>query len=153
MSLATITWKDFSNENSVTQFNLEDPSGAAYDWAALETSLDTVGDAFEALTYCTRGKEQINAQVALGSPAIPADEEAQRELALRIFYFDTTTGKKYQMSLPGPRLDLMVSAGFDIVDWAGTEMATLETAFEANVLSPDGNAVQIITGSIVGRHN
>jgi hypothetical protein len=41
----------------------------------------------------------------------------------------------------------------DVVDWGGAEMAALETAFEANVLSPDGNAVQIDKGVLIGRRN
>lgn len=153
MSKATIRWRDYSGEYSSTAFNLDDPSGATYDWAALEGALDAVGDAMEAVTFCTRGKESIAAQVTLGSDAYPTDEEAQRELALRIFYQDDVTGKKYHVSLPGPQLPLMVSLGFDVVSWSGAEMIALETAFEANVLSPDGNAVSIVTGTIVGRRN
>lgn len=153
MSKGSIRWRDFSGEYSSTSFNLATPTGAAYDWDGLEAQLDAVGDAMEAVTFCTRGKEQISVSAALGSDALPVDEEAQRELALRIFYQDTVTGKKYHVSLPGPQLALMASAGFDVVDWSGAEMAALETAFETNVLSEAGNAVTILTGVIVGRRN
>lgn len=153
MSKASIRWKDFSHEYSSTAFNVEDPSGAAYDWAALEASVDAVVDAMEAVTYCSRGREQITVKAAIGTEVGPADEEAQRELGLRIFYQDDVTNAKYHVTVPGPRLDLMASAGFDVVDWSGAEMIALESAFEANVLSPVGNAVSIITGTIVGRRN
>lgn len=153
MSKATIRWKDYSDEYSSTAFEVATPSGASYDWAALETSIDAVVDAMEAITFCSRGKEQVMVVAALGTETRPADEEAQRELGLRIFYQDDVTLKKYHVTVPGPRLSLMASAGFDVVDWSGAEMVTLETAFEANVLSPVGNAVSIITGTIVGRRN
>lgn len=153
MSKATIRWKDFSDEYSSTAFNVADPSGAVFDWDALAADVDAVVDAMEAVTFCSRGKEQITVKTALGTEARPADEEAQRELGLRIFYQDDVTLKKYHMTLPGPQLPLMVSAGFDVVDWSGAEMVALETALESNVLSPDGNAISILTGTIVGRRN
>lgn len=153
MSKASIRWRDYSGEYSSTAFNVATPSGATYDWDALAASIDAVGDAMEAVTFCTRGKEQVSVATAIGSDAYPVDEEAQRELALRIFYQDDVTGKKYHVSLPGPQLPLMVSLGFDVVSWSGAEMVALESAFEANVLSPDGNAVSIVTGTIVGRRN
>ena len=153
MSLATIKFLDFSDEVSTVSFNVATPSGAAYDWAALAASVDAVGDAIEAVTLCTRSKEQVNVALQAGSLARPSSESAQRELGLRIFYVDDTTQKKYHVTIPGPDVSLMASPGFDIVDWSGAEMVTLETDFEANVLSPDGNAVSILTGKIVGRRN
>ena len=153
MSLATVKWLDYSDEVSTTSFNVATPSGAAYDWAALEASIAAVRDAMVAVSLCTRSKEQVNVTTDLGSQARPTDEEAQRELGLRIFYVDNVTQKKYHVTVPGPNVALMASPGFDIVDWSGAEMAALETAFEANVLSPDGNAVSILTGKIVGRRN
>jgi len=153
MSKASIRWKDYSDEYSSTAFEVATPSGGAYDIDALEASIDAVVDAMEAVTFCSRGKEQYSVVSALGTETRPADEEAQRELGLRIFYQDDVTLKKYHVTVPGPRLSLMASAGFDVVDWSGAEMVTLESAFEANVLSPVGNAVSIITGTIVGRRN
>lgn len=153
MSLATIQFLDISREKSSVAFNVATPSGAAYDWDALAAVVDTVADAIEAVCLCTRGPESLRVEMAAGSVATPSDDFAQRELGLRIFYIDTTTNKKYHVTIPGPDASLMVSSGFDEVDWSGAEMAALETAFEANVLSPDGNAVQITTGKIVGRRN
>lgn len=153
MSLATIQFLDISEEKSSVSFNVGTPSGASYDWDALAAVVDTVGDAIEAVTLCTRGPETLRVPLAAGSVTLPTDEFAQRELGLRIFYHDTTNNKKYHVTIPGPDASLMVTQGFDYVDWSGTEMAALETAFEANVLSPDGNAVQIDKGVIVGRRN
>lgn len=153
MSLATIQYLDYSNERSSVAFNVADPSGAAYDWDALVAIVDGIGDLIDDVCLCTRGNDSLRMVVQTGSAAIPADEEAQRELGLRIFYIDTTTQKKYHFTIPGPAVALMVQPGFDQVDWSGTEMAALEVGLEANMLSPDGNAIQLINGYIVGRRN
>lgn len=153
MSLATISYLDFSGEKSSVSFNLPDPSGATFDWAALVADLDGIGDLIDAVCLCTRGNDSLRVVAQVGSQALPADEEAQRELGLRIFYIDTTTQKKYHITIPGPNLALMVSAGFDQVDWSGTEMAALEAGLEADMLSPAGNAISVVSGYVVGRRN
>lgn len=153
MSKVTVKFLDFSDEVSNVAFHMADPSGAAYDWDALAADISTVSDAIAAVSLCTQSKEQINVDVAAGSLTRPSDEHAQREAGLRVFYVDTTTQKKYHFTIPGPDNSLMASAGFDVVDWSGAEMVTLETALEANVLSPDGNAIAILTGKIIGRRN
>lgn len=153
MSLATIQYLDYSGEKSNVSFNVPTPSGASYDWASLAAQVDAVGDAIDAVCLCTRGPDSLNVKIQDGSVAFPSDENAQREAGLRIFYHDTVNNKKYHVTIPGPDKSLMAVQGTDVVDWAGTEMAALETAFEANVLSPDGNAVQIDLGRLVGRRN
>ena len=153
MAKVNLRFLDFSDEASQVAFNVADPSGAAYDWAGLVTAIGVVTTAIEAVTLCTRSTESISIKTDLGSLVRPTDEEAQREMALRVFYVDNTTQKKYHLTIPGPQVDLMASAGFDVVDWSGTEMAALETALEAGILSPDGNAISILTGKIVGRRN
>jgi hypothetical protein len=153
MALATIQYLDYSGERSSVSFNVEDPTGAAYDWDALVATVDGIGDLIDAICLCTRGNDSLRSVVQVGSVAIPADEEAQRELGLRIFYQDTTTQKKYHFTIPGPALALMVQPGFDQVDWQGAEMAALEAGLESDMLSPDGNAIQLINGFIVGRRN
>ncbi len=45
MSLATIQFLDFSGEKSSVAFNLVTPTGATYDWDALEAILDGIADA------------------------------------------------------------------------------------------------------------
>lgn len=153
MSLATIQFLDFSGEKSSVAFNLVTPSGATYDWDALEATLDTIGDAIEAICLCTRGPENIRVEAAPGSVTLPTDEEAQRELALRIFYHDDTSNKKYHVSIPGPDLAQMAVAGQDVVDFSAGAMATLLAALESDMLSPEGNAIVVDKGVIVGRRN
>ena len=152
-SLYSMGFLDFSDEKSSVSFPVATPSGAAYDFDAFVATLDAIGDAVEAISLCTRGKESVLVDVAAGSITLPADAHAQREVGLRIFYHDATTQKRYHVTIPGPDLDTVASQGYDNVDWSITEMATLETALEANMLSPVGNAIVIDSGRIVGRRS
>lgn len=153
MSLATIQYLDYSGEKSLVSFNVDTPSGASYDWASLVAKVDAVGDAIDAVCLCTRGPDAVRTTVQAGSASYPSDENAQREAGLRIFYHDTTTQEKFHITIPGPDKSLMAVQGTDVVDWSGTEMAALETALEANMLSPNGNAIQIDKGVLIGRRN
>lgn len=153
MAKVTLTYLDYSREQSQVSFNVADPSGATFDWAGLATTIDAVNDAIEAVTLCTRGPESITVELAAGSDLLPADADAQREAGLRIFYTDQVNGRKGHMTVPGPDKSLMAQQGFDEVSWAGAEMSALESAIETNVLSRDGNAIQISKGVLVGRKN
>lgn len=153
MAKVTLRYLDFSREYSTVSFNLGDPSGAAFDWSAFAGVIDTVNDAIEAVTLCTRGPESVFVELAQGSALLPADEDAQREAGLRIFYSDTVNGRKGHMTIPGPDKSIMAQQGFDEVSWADAAMVTLESAIEGNVLSRDGNAISIDKGVLVGRRN
>ena len=153
MSKVTLSYLDYSAESSRTGLYFADPAGAAFDWAGLATAVDAVNDAVEAVTLCIRGPEAISVQLAVGSAATPTDQDAQRENGLRVFYQDQTNGRKGNFTIPGPDKSLMGIQGTDLVDWSGTEMAALETAIEANCLSRDGNAIQILYGKLIGRNN
>jgi len=153
MSKVTLSYIDHSGEKSSVSFNVETPSGAAYDWAALAAVIDSVNDAIEAVTLCTRGPESIFVQLTAGSITLPTDEDAQREAGLRVFYHDTTNNRKHTLTIPGPDKSLMAAQGFDLVSWSGAEMVALESAIETNVLSRDGNAVSIDKGVLIGRRN
>ncbi len=152
-SLYSMAFLDFTNEKSSVSFPCATPSGAAYDFDAFVVTLDAIGDAVAAVSLCTRGKESALVDVAAGSVSLPSDAHAQREVGLRVFYHDTTTNKKYHLTIPGPDLDLVATQGYDDVDWSITELAALETALEANMLSPVGNAIEIDSGRIVGRRS
>lgn len=153
MAKVTLSYRDYSSEVSRTGLYFADPSGAAFDWSAFAAAIDTVNDAVEAVTDCVRGPEAVSVQLAAGSSATPTNEDAQRENGLRVFYQDQVNGRKGNFTIPGPDKSLMGVQGTDLVDWSGTEMAALETAIEANCVSRDGNAIQILYGKLIGRNN
>lgn len=82
----------------------------------------------------------------------PASGYAQRELAIRFTYVDTTTTKKYQFTIGGPD-ELIIQSGTDIVDLGNLLIAAFITGFEANCVSPEGNGVNVLGARIVGRAN
>lgn len=153
MTLVNAQYLDYSGEKSSVAFNVVTPSGAAFDWAAWDLMIDGIVDTIDDVSLCRGGPTSARTQLSTGSQELPADEEAQRESGLRIFYYDTTTQAKYHLTIPGPEHALMAVQGQDQVDLTGTEMAALVTAFEANVKSPTGGAIEISKGVLVGRRN
>lgn len=98
----------------------------------------------------TNVQASITAHQATGS--IPADATAQRETAIRFTYIDNVTNKKYRFDIPAPA-DAYVPTGSDDVNMAAAVVQAFKTIFEANCVSPDGNAVTLLYGKFVGRRN
>lgn len=153
MTLVSASYLDYSGERSSVSFNVATPSGATFDYDAWDLVIDGITDVIDAVSIMRRGPVNARTLIDTGSHELPADEEAQRELGLRIFYYDETTLKKFHLTIPGPELALFVIPGTDVVDLTGTEMAALVTEFESNVLSPDLNAIEITHAAVVGRRN
>jgi hypothetical protein len=144
---------DFSGEKSIVQWSATEITGGAFDMASWEVAADDLADAIMDLTDCTRGRELFSGHVAEGSEALPAIATAQREVGIRVFYQDDTTGKKYHLTIPGPQVEDYPDAGSDDIDLASTDMAAFVTLFESNALSEAGNAVTVYGARLVGRRN
>lgn len=144
---------DFSGEKSVVQWSAAEITGAAFDVTSWKTAADDLADAIMTLTDCTRGKEQFSSVAAQGAETLPSIATAQREVGLRIFYQDTTTGKKYHLTIPGPQVEDYPDAGSDEIDLTSTDMAAFITLFESNAESEAGNAVEVYAARLVGRRN
>ena len=98
----------------------------------------------------TRTTASILAESSPGS--LPSDPSAQREIALRFIYSDDVTGESYRFDVPGPDPALR-TPGTDTCDMTQTEIADFVTAFEANCVSPDNNAVTVQRAYFVGRNS
>ncbi len=144
---------DFSGEKSVVQWSGPLLDGAAFDITAWLIAMDIIADAVIALTDCTRGKEQFSSVAQQGSEVLPAIATAQREVGLRVFYQDDTTGKKYHLTIPGPQVEDYPAAGTDDIDITAGDIAAFVTAFEANAESEAGNSVTVYAARLVGRRN
>lgn len=148
-------WIDHSAEGSRTQLhfpeletdgsNLDAILGVTGDANVMRLALDVVSKLNE-----TRVTAGILVHTAVGS--IPADATAQREIAARMTYVDNVTTKKYRFDIPAPDDDF-VPTGSDDINMAAAVWVTFKTAFEASCVSPDGNAVTLISGRIVGRRS
>ncbi len=86
-----------------------------------------------------------------GDPA-PVVATAQRELGLLVTYQDTVTGKKYRITIPGPKWATIGQAGTDSVNTAAPLWTAFVTAFEAHAVSEFGNAITVVSGRLVGRN-
>lgn len=144
---------DFSGEKSVVQWSGAEITGAAFDVTAWKTAQDTIADAIMDLTDCTRGKEQFSSIAQQGAETLPAIATAQREVGLRIFYQDDTTGKKYHLTIPGPQVEDYPDSGTDEIDITTGDMAVFVTQFEAAAESEAGNSVTVYAARLVGRRN
>jgi hypothetical protein len=149
----SLTLLDYSGEKSVVSWNGPLVTGAAFDIDAWLASMEDVADAIMNLTDCTRGKEQYHGVFNAGSDTLPAVATAQREVAIRIFYADDTTGKKYSLSIPGPEVAEYPAAGGDDIDITAGDMAAFVTAFENYAESEQGNSVTVYAAKLVGRRN
>jgi hypothetical protein len=82
----------------------------------------------------------------------PASAYAQRENKWLIRYTDDTLNTRHTLEIGGPDLSLTTADG-KTLDVSGGAGAAFVTAFEANALSPAGNAVTFVSATHVGRNN
>jgi len=115
-------------------------------------SIAVVGSALALLTKCRQAKDTLSIQVGAGLTGLPTAADAQREWAIRWQYQDNTTLKFFRFDSPAP-IDAVVQDGTDVIDMTNALVIAFKTAFEADCVSPDGNAVTLLSGRIVGRRN
>ncbi len=144
---------DFSGEKSVVQWSGPEITGAAFDVTSWKAAQDAIADAILDLTDCTRGKEQFSSIADQGSEVLPSIATAQREVGIRIFYQDDTTGKKYHLTIAGPEVAEYPAAGSDEIDITAGHLAVFVSAFETNAESEAGNSVTVYAARLVGRRN
>ena len=82
----------------------------------------------------------------LASP--PASQLAQRENKYMCQYHDTTTGKKFRAEFPCADL-LELPSGEEELDLLAGNGATLKSAFEALVVSPDDETHTVVLDRVV----
>jgi hypothetical protein len=89
------------------------------------------------------------------SGANATDQSAQREIKMLVRYTDVTSGKLYRVTYPTLDLSIagLLTPGTDYLNRETTEVAAFESAFEAYVSSPEGNAVAIQSIQFVGRNS
>lgn len=145
MSTLRVTMTDKSNETSTVKLNVAD--------AITDADITVLYAALANVTIGTRGTAFLDQSVAKdqGSSAIPAADFAARETKWLCSYTDDVTGRGYRKEIPTADLAIRVS---------GTELADLSTggglawknAWDAHVLSPNGNATTLQAMKHVGRN-
>lgn len=151
----SLTFLDASGEKStVTYYTAALDAGNI---AAIENNADfavaaTLAANIASCSLCTPISSQIADEVAKAAQTPPGSNYAQREIGLLVTYSDTVTGKTYHMTIPGPDWANMGLAGSDQVDPADAAWLAFVADFEAGAVSPDGNAITVAGGRLVGRN-
>lgn len=149
-----MSFEDYSGEMSRTDFFMN-VAGTDYAAVIAEAAKGTAGSVTAeicGLSDCVCQISDIQAlSTKYGDPA-PTVATAQRELGLLIIYTDTVTGKKYRMTIPGPKWATIGQAGTDMVNTSAALWTAFVTAFETHAVSEVGNPVTVTSGRLVGRN-
>jgi len=149
VSQQSISFLDYSNERSNSRFNVILLTAANYvAWSAALTALYT---AIQGITLGTLDKDRRIATVIEYSPVPPADVNAQRERKWLVRYTDNVTGVLYRNELPTADLSLLSGNSDMITVFPAGVLLDFKNAFQAAVVSPDGNAVTLVSLEHVGK--
>jgi len=154
-SVVHFSYRDRSGELTRSQVHFAPVDDGADNSAILDPAtgaIAVVGTALSLLTKCVQAGTTLSNKLSNGTAGLPVAADAQREWAIRWKYQDSVTGKFYRFDTPAP-IDAVVVAGTDAIDMANALVIAFQAAFEADCLSPDGNAVELLSGQIVGRRN
>jgi endoglucanase Acf2 len=148
ISVFSIQFQDHSKEYSNVSIFLEDVT--ALNMAALNVELQALLATIENIILCEPASSGLSVLTTLYDDGVPVSPWAQREIALQVGYHDTTTMKKYHITLPGINWEAIGGQG-DEVDYADLGWVAFATAFNLTARSPAGNAVLVDYGRLVGR--
>lgn len=148
-SRTNFTITDYGQERSSFAVVGADISSANYD--AQQVEVIALSDAVEDIIIGQLTKREFTASVAFPDTAPVTNQFAQRELKWFVTYSDTVTGKLQSVEIATPDLALLV-AGSDLMNVSAGAGAAFVTAFEAFVLSADGNPVTVESVRLVGRN-
>lgn len=124
---------------------------------AFATDYDDFTTALDAIIRGVIRTEVIKYRDDLVSGALPASQDARRELKMLVRYTGDTTGDRFTMEIATPDLSALTlesgDANFVQLADAGV-MAAFVTEFESIVRSPDDptETVTVINAQIVGRN-
>lgn len=159
-SQLSLTYIDHGGERAVMTGNI--PVVTAANLAATNTLVNNLVAAIDDIIFGNLNKRTMSV-IVLGSAALPASEEAQREEKWLIKYRDVTAtlaagvtnpyfGKQFVTSIGTAELTAHLGVNSDFADLAETEIAAFVTAFEAFARSPAGGAVDVTAIEHVGRN-
>jgi len=120
--------------------------------AAFLAQLGDLRNAQAALTLGTLTSDQWIGDTTQYSAALPTDENAQRERKWRVQYQDTVTFGKYRYEIPIAKVVGLLQTNSAKADLSAAAWVTWIAAFEVLVKSPNGNGVNVLGATLVGRN-
>lgn len=142
-----VTMRDYSAEPSTFTLYTAAPedlvAGLSVAMVDLMTAIGDVTLGLVTNEKASEVKKLTNVRIGSGN----------REDKIEIAYQDNTTLELFQVDLPTRDNTLLPVAGTDFYPIGAAPWANLKTKFEAGAVSPNGNAVTVISFRLVGRNN
>lgn len=152
-SFLTASYKDRPGQRSSVRFQVRSIDAANID--AVQTEFSALRTAIDGISLANLNQYEIVADRVFVSDGNASDMAARRELKLLVTYEDDVTHKSYNHEIPAPDVTLSAlwsTSDPEQPDYTHANWTAFATAFEATVVSPDGNAVTIREARIVGRN-
>lgn len=146
---------DNSGETGRVSFWLPDVTGANYDTVAADLVGGNIGDIRLAMNPLILGnhlRRTMTSEIYTDTAVLPASGFAMREVKARFTYRDTVTAELGSFEIPTFDAGSHATAGTDVLDLTGGDLAAFVSAVEANARSRDGNAIEIVSAILVGRN-
>lgn len=158
-AFANLTFEivDHQNERSRVKFRVPAVNDTGTNWASdfitPVTSVKAVlHSKLAAVTDCNFGNVTEEQSIEINVPSVPASVQAVNANVIRLQLFDSTTGRKSRIDIPGPK-SALIPSGTDDVDLTLADLAALVTAIEGGCVSIDGNAITVLKGTYVSRRD
>jgi hypothetical protein len=149
----TFTLIDHSGEKTRTKVYLEELAGDGSNWDDILVSEGLLRTALLLTTDCTEVGSSVAIPIHTGAGTPPATATAQREIAIRVKARDAVNGRYSHFTVSGPKTTFYPPAGTDVVPLDNVIFDAFITVLEANLVSRDGNAINIVEGRLIGRNN
>ena len=141
----TLVFNDYDGNTIQQSFDGTVVANDGTNFAAQKALADSLETAILAVTLGNLVSDNFGEHVTTQN-GLPLNPSAQTNIQWQCLYSDTVDGKQYTQRIGTASLDpsFVVKAGNETtVDLTSTEGAALKTAFEAFVLSPEGNAITL----------
>ena len=151
---AVLNLIDYSGESTSVKFYLPELETDGSNFEDITDALDLLVAGVITSSDLTQISTNITIPHGTGSGTPPSVFSAQRELAIRIKYRDTVTGRFEYTTVPGPVEAFYPPQGVkgDYVALNNFVFANYIIVLEANMVSQDGNAIEVVEGRLVGRN-
>jgi len=149
------SYRDYSNELTRSQLYFNPLDTTASNAGLIDPAtgaIAVVGTALSLLTKLVQAGTTLSIDMSGGTAGLPIAPDAQREWAIRWQYQDDVTSRFYRFDTPGP-IDAVILPNTDLIDMTDALVIAFKAAFEANCVSPVGNAVVLVQGRVVGRRS
>lgn len=150
----TFTILDNSNETSSVRFYLPEMDNTNFEGTVNDTTgaVGLIRLAMNALIEGNHLRRTVTAAVYEDAATLPASGWAQREIKAQFTFRDTVTAETGTFEIPTFDAGTFAESGTDVLDLEEIGLAAFVAAVEANAVSRQGNAIEIVSARIVGRN-